>query len=222
MVNSDKGITNLHVPSDVIIDASMPAVIRASGKMYGTRRQALRHQGADPGPQLRGRLPGDDRLLQGERRLRSAHDGQRAQRRPDGAGGRGVRLARQDLPDRRRRARSASSTPTGKLLLEHAVEAGRHLAHVPDQGRADPRLGEARGHARPRHRLRPAVFWLDHKRAHDAQIIAKVKTYLKEHDTSGLDDPDQVAGRGRALHARAPARRARTPSRSPATCCATT
>ena len=64
MVNSDKGITNLHVPSDVIIDASMPAAIRDSGKMYGTRRQALRHEGDDPRPQLRRRVPGDDRVLQ--------------------------------------------------------------------------------------------------------------------------------------------------------------
>ena len=62
--------------------------------------------------------------------------------------------------------------------------AGRHLARLPDQGRADPRLGQARRHPGPGDR-RPAIFWLDETRAHDANLIAKVKEYLAEHDTDG-------------------------------------
>ena len=64
--------------------------------------------------------------------------------------------------------------------------SGRHLAHVPDQGRADPGLGQAGGQPR-RASNTPAVFWLDAARAHDAEIIKKVEQYLKDHDTAGLD-----------------------------------
>ena len=99
MVDSDKGITNLHVPSDVIIDASMPAAIRTSGKMWGPDGQAPRHQGPDSRSLLRGHLPVDDRVLQTARCVRRSDDGQRLQRRPDGAESRRVRLARQDLRD---------------------------------------------------------------------------------------------------------------------------
>ena len=148
MVNSDKGITNLHVPSDVIVDASMPAMIRTSGKMWKRRRATAGHQGGDSRQLLRRRLPGDDRLLQAARRVRSEHDGHRAERRSDGAEGRGVRLARQDLRGarrghdaRRRRPRRRAREPCGR--------GGRHLAHVQRQGRADPRLGQARRVARP-------------------------------------------------------------------------
>ena len=63
MVNSDKGITGLHVPSDVIIDASMPAMIRESGRMWGAGRQAARRHGRDPGPQLRDAVSGGHRRL---------------------------------------------------------------------------------------------------------------------------------------------------------------
>ena len=63
MVNSDKGITSLHVPSDVIVDASMPAMIRESGRMWGRRRQAARHHGGDPGPLLRAAVSDRHRRL---------------------------------------------------------------------------------------------------------------------------------------------------------------
>ena len=69
MVNSDKGITNLHVPSDIIIDASMPAMIRNSGQLWGQERRHPRHEGRDPRQLLRWSLPGRDRRLQGQRRL---------------------------------------------------------------------------------------------------------------------------------------------------------
>ena len=76
--HSDRGITNLHVPSDVIVDASMPAMIRDSGKMWNAAGE-LQDAKAVIGPLLRRRLPGRDRGLQGQRRLQSGHDGQRAQ-----------------------------------------------------------------------------------------------------------------------------------------------
>ena len=82
---------------------------------------------------------------------------------------------------------SVWSTPRGKVLHRAGRRGRRHLAHVPDQGRADPRLGEARRVNRARATGTPAVFWLDDKRAHDAQIIAKVQQYLGDHDTDGLE-----------------------------------
>ena len=116
-------------------------------------RQAAGHQGGDPGPLLRRRVPGGDRRLQGARRVRSGDHGQRAQRRPDGAEGRGIRLARQDLPDPRRRHRARHRRR--RQRADGARGRGRrHLAHVPDQGRADPGLGEAGGVARAAVRTR--------------------------------------------------------------------
>ena len=152
MVDSDKGITNLHVPSDVIIDASMPAMIRSSGHMWGPDGEEADTLAVIPDSSLRRRLPDRPRRLPRPRRLRPGHDGLGAQRRPDGQGGRGVRLARQDLrdpgrrhgPGRQRRRRRAHRARR---------RARRHLARLPDQGRADPRLGQARRHPRPRHRL---------------------------------------------------------------------
>ena len=112
MVNSDKGITNLHVPSDIIIDASMPPMIRDSGGHVESDGRAPGLQGRDPRQQLRGRLPGRRRGLPATRRLRSLDDGERAERRADGPEGRGVRLARQDLRGAGATARCASSTRT--------------------------------------------------------------------------------------------------------------
>jgi hypothetical protein len=103
MVNSDKGITNLHVPSDVIVDASMPAMIRGGGKMWNAARQGAGHPRRHPGQQLRRHLPGHDRLLQKERRSRSEDHGQRAERRPHGPGRRRIRQPQQDLRSPRRR-----------------------------------------------------------------------------------------------------------------------
>ena len=105
MVDSDKGITNLHVPSDVIVDASMPAMIRTSGPHVGPGRRGGRHPRGDPRLVVQRDLPGRHRRLPRARRLRPGHHGLRAQRGADGAGGRGVRLPRQDLRDRDRRHR---------------------------------------------------------------------------------------------------------------------
>ncbi len=103
MVNSDKGITGLHVPSDFIIDASMPAMIREVRPDVGTRRQAARHHGRDPGSRLRAAVSDGHRGLQGQRRVRSQDHGLGPERRLDGAEGRGIRLARQDLRSARER-----------------------------------------------------------------------------------------------------------------------
>ena len=186
MVDSSKGITNLHVPSDVIIDASMPAAIRASGPDVGPRRQAARHEGDDPGPLLRRHLPGDDRRLQAARRVRRAHDGHGFQRRPDGAERRGIRLARQDVRDPVEGHRSRVTDASGQTLFEHTVEEGdiwrmcrtRDLP-IRDWVKLAVTRARATGHA--------AIFWLDENRAYDRNVIEKARRYLKDHDTSGLD-----------------------------------
>ena len=185
MVNSDKGITNLHVPSDVIIDASMPAMIRESGKMWGADGKLHDVHRRDPRPLLLDAVPGRHRRLQGAWRLRSEDDGLGAERRPDGAAGRGVRLARQDL--RGRHGRNGARGRRGRHGPDGAEGRDRRrLPHVPGQGRADPDWVKL-GVRRARLTNTPAVFWLDAKRAHDAQLIAKVEKYLKNEDTKGLD-----------------------------------
>ena len=110
MVDSDKGITNLHVPSDVIIDASMPAMIRSSGHMWGPDGEEHDTLAVIPDSSLRRGLPDRPRRLPRPRRVRPGDDGLGAQRRADGQGGRGVRLPRQDLRGAGGRASSASST----------------------------------------------------------------------------------------------------------------
>jgi isocitrate dehydrogenase len=185
MVNSDKGITNLHVPSDVIVDASMPAMIRDSGRMWNAKGELQDTKAVIPDRCYAGIYQAVIDDCKGERRVRSGHDGQRAQCRPDGAEGRGIRFARQDLPDRPRRHR-ARVDESGKVVLEHAVEAGDiwRMCQTKDAPIRDwVKLAVSR--ARLSHT--PAVFWLDKARAHDAQVLAKVETYLKDHDTNGLD-----------------------------------
>ena len=185
MVNSDQGITNLHVPSDVIVDASMPAMIRAGGKMYdaqGKLQDTLavipdscyagvyqatvdfcrQHGALDP--RTMGSVPNVGLMAQAAEEYGSHN-------KTFQIAGRGTVRVVDD---------------TGKVLLEHAVEDG-------DVWRAcqtkDAAVQDWVKLAVNRARLSgtPAVFWLDEKRAHDAQILAKVKTYLAQHDTKGLD-----------------------------------
>jgi hypothetical protein len=145
MVDSSKGITNLHVPSDVIIDASMPAAIRASGTDVGARRHAPRHEGDDPRSLVRRHLPGDDRRLQGARRVRCADDGDGVECRPDGTKRRRIRIARQDVRDKSQGHRACDG-----CVRQDADGARRrrrrHLAHVPHQRSPDQGLGEACRH----------------------------------------------------------------------------
>ncbi len=185
MVNSDKGITNLHVPSDVIVDASMPAMIRDSGKMWGkdgklhdtkamipdrcyaTVYQAViedckKHGAFDP--KTMGTVPNVGLMAQKAEEYGS-HD------------------KTFEIPAKGKvRAVDAS----GKVLLEQDVEAGDifRMCQVRDAPIQDwVKLAVKR--ARLSHT--PVVFWLDKNRAHDAEIIKKVERYLQDHDTSGLD-----------------------------------
>jgi isocitrate dehydrogenase len=185
MVNSDKGITNLHVPSDVIVDASMPAMIRDSGKMwnsdghlqdtkalipdrcYATIYQAVIDDCKTHGafnPATMGSVPNVGLMAQAaeeygshNKTFQMAHDGI-------------VQVTGDD----------------GAVIFEHAVEAGDiwRMCQTKD---APIRDWVKLAVSRARLSNTPAVFWLDPQRGHDAQIIAKVEQYLQDHDTSGLD-----------------------------------
>ncbi|MGE0766104.1 MAG: NADP-dependent isocitrate dehydrogenase [Hyphomicrobiaceae bacterium] len=185
MVNSDKGITNLHVPSDVIVDASMPAMIRDSGRMWGAdgklhdtkavipdRSYARLYQtviddckahGAFD-PKSMGSVPNVGLMAQKAEEYGS-HD-KTFEVPADGT----VRVVADD----------------GKVLLERPVQAGDifRMCQVRDAPIRDWVKLAVR---RAKLTKTPAVFWLDKNRAHDAQVIAKVETYLKDQDTSGLD-----------------------------------
>jgi isocitrate dehydrogenase len=185
MVNSDKGITNLHVPSDIIIDASMPPVIRDSGKMWGPDGKphdtkavipdssyapvyhevvefCKKHGAFDP--RTMGSVPNVGLMAQAAEEYGS-HD------KTFKAPGNGTM-----------RVVDAS----GKTLLEHIVEEGDiwRMCQVKDAPIQDwVKLAVNRAKATGA----PAIFWLDKTRAHDAELIKKVNRYLQNHDTKGLD-----------------------------------
>jgi isocitrate dehydrogenase len=185
MVNSDKGISNLHVPSDVIIDASMPAMIRESGKMWGpdgklhdviaaipdrcyatlfqaTIDDCKAHGAFDP--KTMGSVPNVGLMAQQAEEYGS-HD-KTFRLAADGT----VNVVAED----------------GTVLMTQKVETGDvfRMCQVKDEPIRDwVKLGVRRA----RLTGAPAVFWLDAKRAHDAQLIAKVEKYLKNEDTKGLD-----------------------------------
>src|SRR5476649_1185164 len=185
MVNSDKGITNLHVPSDVIVDASMPAMIRDSGKMWNTEgvlqdtkavipdrcyasiyqaaiEDCKKHGAFDP--VTMGSVPNVGLMAQKAEEYGS-HD-KTFQISTDGV----VRV----------------TDAQGNLLMEQKVEAGDiwrmcQTKDAPIQDWVKLAVNRARASNIP------AVFWLDPARSHDAVMIEKVQKYLKDHDTSGLD-----------------------------------
>ncbi|MFV1995235.1 MAG: NADP-dependent isocitrate dehydrogenase [Verrucomicrobiales bacterium] len=185
MVNSDKGITNLHVPSDIIVDASMPAMIRTSGQMwnaegklqdslavipdsnyagvYRTTIDFCKEHGAFD-PTTMGSVPNVGLMAQKAEEYGS-HD------KTFEAPGTGlIRIV----------------DGAGNTLIEHGVAEGDiwRACQVKDAPIRDwVKLAVSRARATGF----PAVFWLDKGRAHDAQLIAKVETYLPEHDTEGLD-----------------------------------
>ncbi len=185
MVDSDRGITNLHVPSDVIIDASMPAMIRTSGQMWnkaGKQQDTLAvipdHSYADVyaetinfckehgafDPRTMGSVPNVGLMAQKAEEYGS-HD-KTFEIAKDGK----VRVV----------------DGSGKTLLEHDVEAGDiwRMCQVKDAPIQDwVKLAVSRARATGA----PAVFWLDKDRAHDAELIKKVEAYLQEHDTKGLE-----------------------------------
>ncbi len=185
MVNSDKGITNLHVPSDIIVDASMPAMIRTSGQMWnaaGEQQDALavipdssyasvyqatidfcRENGAFD-PTTMGTVPNVGLMAQKAEEYGS-HD---KTFQVPGPGT--VRV----------------TDSKGAVVMEHAVEEGdiwracqTKDAPIRDWVKLAVNRARATGW--------PTLFWLDETRAHDRELIAKVNTYLKDHDTSGLD-----------------------------------
>jgi len=185
MVNSDKGITNLHVPSDVIIDASMPPMIRDGGKMWGADGKPYDTLAMIPDrcyatvyvaavedckqngaldPATMGSVPNVGLMAQKAEEYGS-HD-KTFEMTADGV----VRIVDAD----------------GKVLLEQAVEHGDIFRACQTK---DAPIQDWVKLAVTRARLSntPAIFWLDKNRAHDAQIIAKVERYLKDHNTSGLD-----------------------------------
>ena len=185
MVNSDKGITNLHVPSDVIIDASMPAAIRASGKMYGADGKLHDTKALIPDrcyagvyqavidfckehgafdPRTMGSVPNVGLMAQAAEEYGS-HD-KTFELKEAGT----VRVV----------------NAAGNVLLQHAVQPGDiwRMCQCKDAAIRDwVKLAVNRA----RLSATPAVFWLNPQRAHDREIIAKVQQYLLQHDTTGLE-----------------------------------
>ncbi len=185
MVDSDKGITNLHVPSDVIVDASMPAMIRTSGHMWGPDGQEADTLAVIPDssyagvyqaviddcrangaldPATMGTVPNVGLMAQAAEEYGS-HD-KTFEIATDGA----VRV----------------TNAAGDVLIEHQVTAGSiwracQTKDIPIQDWVKLTVTRARASQTP------AVFWLDENRAHDANLIAKVNAYLPDHDTDGLD-----------------------------------
>lgn len=185
MVNSDKGITNLHVPSDVIIDASMPAMIRTSGKMWNKEGKLQDTKAVIPDasyagvykatidfckkngafdPTTMGSVSNVGLMAQKAEEYGS-HD-KTFEIKEDGT----VQVSDQD----------------GTVLMEHHVEAGDiwrmcQVKDLPIQDWVKLAVGRAKATGVP------AIFWLDENRAHDAELIKKVKTYLPNYDTEGLE-----------------------------------
>ena len=185
MVNSEKGITNLHVPSDVIVDASMPAMIRASGKMWDAAGKLQDTLAVIPDSSYAGVYQAtiDFCKTHGAFDPRTMGSVPNVGLMAQAAEEYGSHNKTFEIPgDGTVRVTDAS----GKVLLEHAVEAG-DIWRACQTKDAPVRDWVKLAVNRARSTGTPAVFWLDEKRAHDAQIIAKVKTYLGDHDTAGLD-----------------------------------
>ena len=185
MVNSDKGITNLHVPSDIIVDASMPAMIRSSGHMWGPDGEEADCKATIPDatyatiyqetiqfckengafdPTTMGTVPNVGLMAQKAEEYGS-HD-KTFEIPAKGT----VKVIDQD----------------GTVLIEHQVEEG-DIWRACQSKDAPIRDWVKLAVTRARQSATPAIFWLDENRAHDAQLIKKVNEYLKEHDTAGLD-----------------------------------
>jgi len=185
MVNSDKGITNLHVPSDVIIDASMPAAMRSSGKMWGPDGELH-----DTVAIIPDRCYAD--VYQETINFCKEH-GAFAPRTMGSVPNVGLMAQKAEEYGSHDKTFEMSESGTvrvvnsaGETLLSHDVETGDiwRMCQVKDPAIQDwVKLAVTRARASGI----PAVFWLNPERAHDAELIRKVNAYLPEHDTSGLD-----------------------------------
>jgi isocitrate dehydrogenase len=185
MVDSDKGITNLHVPSDVIIDASMPAMIRNSGQMWNKDGKSQDTKAVIPDSSYAGIYQATIDFC----KENGAFDPRTMGTVPN------VGLMAQKAEEYGSHDKTFEIAAAGKVqvvdnsgtvLMEHDVEAGDiwRMCQVKDLPIQDwVKLAVSRARATGV----PTIFWLDENRAHDAQLIQKVNTYLKDHDTNGLD-----------------------------------
>nr|WP_292960627.1 NADP-dependent isocitrate dehydrogenase [Muricauda sp. UBA7809] len=186
MVNSDKGITNLHVPSDVIIDASMPAMIRNSGKMWDKNGELRDTKAIIPDSSYAGVYQATIDFC----KEHGAFDPKTMGTVPN-VGLMAQKAEEYGSHDKTFEIEKAGTVKvvdasSGETLIEHPVEAGDiwRMCQVKDAPVQDwVKLAVSRARATNT----PAVFWLDEERAHDVELIKKVKLYLKDHDTDGLD-----------------------------------
>ncbi|KXS37645.1 MAG: isocitrate dehydrogenase [Halomonadaceae bacterium T82-2] len=185
MVNSHKGITNLHVPSDVIIDASMPAMIRDSGKMWGADDALHDTKAVIPDRSYAGIY----QVVIEDCKKNGAFDPTTMGSVPN-VGLMAQKAEEYGSHDKTFQIPAAGTVRVtdaqGNVVFEHAVEEGDiwRMCQTKDAPIQDwVKLAVARA----RDSQTPAVFWLDANRGHDAQLIEKVETYLKDHDTDGLD-----------------------------------
>jgi isocitrate dehydrogenase len=185
MVDSDKGITNLHVPSDVIVDASMPAMIRTSGHMWGPDGQEHDTLAVIPDSSYAGVY----QAVIDDCRANGAFDPATMGSVPN------VGLMAQKAEEYGSHDKTFEIPATGTVrlvdqngdvVLEQAVSAG-DIFRACQTKDAPIRDWVKLAVTRARATGDPAVFWLDENRAHDANLIAKVEQYLPEHDTEGLD-----------------------------------
>ncbi|NOR81556.1 MAG: NADP-dependent isocitrate dehydrogenase, partial [Methyloprofundus sp.] len=185
MVNSDKGITNLHVPSDVIVDASMPAALRSSGQMWGVDGQLHDTKAMIPDRCYAGIYQEVFEFCQQHGAFdvttmgNVSNVGLMAQKAEEyGSHDKTFEIPTNGLV--------RVTDEAGNTLLEHTVEQGDiwrmcQTKDLPIQDWVKLAVNRARVTGQP------AIFWLDKSRAHDANLIAIVHRYLKEHDTNGLD-----------------------------------
>lgn len=185
MVNSDKGITNLHVPSDVIIDASMPAAIRASGQMWGKDGKLHDTKAMIPDRNYAGIYQAtiDFCIEHGAFDVATMGNVSNVGLMAQKAEEYGSHDKTFEIPTNGSVKVTDSS---GATLLEHSVESGDiwrmcQTKDLPIQDWVKLAVNRARLTGQP------AVFWLDEKRAHDANLIKKVELYLKDHDTKDLE-----------------------------------
>jgi isocitrate dehydrogenase len=185
MVNSDKGITNLHVPSDIIIDASIPPMIRDSGQMWGPDGKLKDTKAVIPDHSY---APLYHEAIE-HCKQHGAFDPRTMVTVPN-VGLMAQQAEEYGSHDKTFQLPAAGTVrvvdETGKTLIEHRVEEGDiwRACQVKD---APVRDWVKLAVNRARISGTPAVFWLDKNRAHDAQLIEKVTKYLQEHDTNGLD-----------------------------------